>query len=153
MNGSRKSLLAALIALFSSVALTTGCGGPYDSSISGTVTLAGQALPHGTVTFKPLGTGPLAYGRIQSDGTYTIFTGREEGLVSGEYVASVLSVESAPPPANGGPPAAGKYLTPPWYHSPDTSGLKFNVASGSNEINLELTKTPPAGWKPAARRR
>ena len=40
----------------------------------------------------------------------------------------------------------GKLITPMWYRSKESSGLTYNVESGSNEINLELKSQPPAGW-------
>lgn len=139
-------------ALFA-LTLLVGCGGP-ESRVTGVVSLGGKPLPRGTVTFKPVAGGALAVSRIADNGGYELFTGREAGLKAGDYQVSVLAnAESGPPPANGGPPPPGKPITPPWYNTPETSGLQFTVEGGSNEINLELTSTPPAGWKPAARRR
>jgi hypothetical protein len=138
----------------SSLALV-GCGGPYDSYVSGLATLDGSALPRGTVSFNPNQPGPASYGVITSDGSYLIKTGREEGLPSGEYTATVVArEESIPDDSNRGlPPKAGKRITPPWYLSKSTSNLKFTVEPGSNEINLELTSEPPPDWKPPGKRR
>lgn len=132
-----------------------GCGGPYNADVSGKVTLDGNVVPTGTVSFLPAGGGPAAYARIDSSGNYTIRTGREEGLPAGEYSVSVVANE---PPAvqqtaDGGPPPPGKAITPPWYRSQQTSGLKFTVAPGSNTIDLTLSSQPPDGWKPTRRRR
>ena len=136
------------------LASISGCGGVYDSSVTGTVTLDGTAVPRGTVTYHPTAGGPAAYALIQEDGSYTIHTGREEGLPAGEYGVTVTANE---PPAvkqtaTGGPPPPGKAITPEWYRSMVASGLKFNVASGDNEINLELKSQPPAGWNPSRQR-
>lgn len=127
-----------------------GCGGVYDSSVSGVVTLDGSPVPRGTVTFSPEGTGPTAYGQIQSDGAYQLRTGKEEGLPPGQYTVTVIANE---PPAEarsktGGPAPMGKPITPDWYRDPAQSGLSFPVNDGENEINLELTSTPPAGYVP-----
>jgi hypothetical protein len=137
------------------LAFVSGCGGPYNAKVSGKVTLDGNTVPTGTVSFMPTGGGPPAYARIDSSGNFTIRTGREEGLPAGEYAVSVVANE---PPAvkqneRGGPPPPGKPITPPWYRSQETSGLKFSVEPGSNEIDLELTSQPPEGWKPTRRRR
>jgi len=131
----------------------SGCGGVYDSSVSGTVTIDGQAVPRGTVTYHPTAGGPAAYAPIQENGSYTIHTGREEGLPSGEYQVTVAAHEAAAQlmSKDGGPMPPGKAITPIWYRSKESSGLKFNVESGSNEINLELTLQPPAGWNPRGR--
>jgi hypothetical protein len=131
-----------------------GCGGVYDASVAGVVTLDSNPVPRGTVTFKPTGSGPAAYGQIQSDGAYTLRTGREEGLPPGEYYVTVVANEPAPmqQTASGGPPPPGKPITPAWYKRTETSGLTFKVEPGSNDINLELSSTPPAGWQDPAQR-
>lgn len=127
-----------------------GCGGPYDAGVTGIVTLDGTAVPRGTVSFAPVGGGPAAYARIDSDGSYTMQTGRAVGLPSGEYQVTVAANE--PPTiqrtAAGGPPPDGKSITPEWYRTRQTSGLKYKVERGKNKIDLELTSQPPAGWKP-----
>lgn len=127
-----------------------GCGGTYPSSAYGVVTLDGNAVPRGAVTFQPLSGGAAAYGMISDDGKYAVRTGREQGLPSGEYEVTVTANEAPPEQADRhGPPPPGKAITPAWYRMKETSGLKFTVKPGKNEINLELTTKPPAGWKPA----
>ena len=87
---------------------------------------------------------------IGEDGSYSIQTGREAGLPSGEYVVSVAANEAptAAQTAKGGPPPPGKAITPAWYRMKETSGLKFTVKPGKNEINLKLSSQPPSGSKP-----
>jgi hypothetical protein len=128
-----------------------GCGGRYDATLSGVVTLDGTPVPRGTVSFAPTGGGPIAYSRIGSDGSYSVQTGRDRGLPSGEYLVTVIANElpDASKLAPGVPPPDGKPITPKWYRSTKTSGLKFNVEHGKNTYNLELTSQPPAGWKAA----
>lgn len=142
------------ILLSSATWFLVGCGGPYDSSVSGTVTLSSTPLPRGTVSFIPQGPGAPAYGMIAPDGKYMLRTGREEGLASGSYLATVAANEvSVAAGKNGGPPPMGKPITPDWYRDPATSGLTFTVESGDNEINIDLNTTPPPGWKPPPKRR
>lgn len=137
-----------------SALLLAGCGGTHDAEVAGVVTLDSTPLSRGVVSFTPQGPGALAYGQIESDGQYRIWTGHEEGLPPGQYAVSVVATESTGDRGkDGGPPPMGKLLTPPWYTNPATSGLAFTVAPGANEINLELTKTPPPGYKPPAGRR
>jgi hypothetical protein len=127
-----------------------GCGGAYDSTAVGTVTLDGQPVPRGTVSFAPSNGGPAAYARIEENGHYAAHTGREVGLPAGEYQVTVIANE--PPQVgaapNGAPPPDGKPITPEWYRSAKTSGLKYTIERGKNKIDLELTSQPPAGWKP-----
>jgi len=143
-----------MVATLTSVAMS-GCGGVYDASVSGVVQLDGKPVHRGTVCYNPAGNGPSAYGRIESDGSYFLRTGREEGIPSGQYKVTVVANE---PPAEkrsetGGPPPAGKLITPAWYKSAKTSGLDYSIESGSNEINLELTSEPPPDWEPKPKRR
>jgi hypothetical protein len=106
-------------------------------------------VPNGTVAFSPVNGGPAAYGRIEESGNYIIRTGRETGLPAGDYQVTVAASEPSKALQNekGGPPPPGKAITPAWYRSKDTSGLKFTVKRGSNTIDLPLNSTPPAGWK------
>ncbi|MEX2309879.1 MAG: carboxypeptidase-like regulatory domain-containing protein [Pirellulales bacterium] len=146
---SRFCVVAATLCV---VALV-GCGGPYDSSVSGMVTLDGQAVPRGTVSYQPKAGGPAAYARIEN-GSYVMRTGREEGLPSGDYYVTVTANEpsAVARTEGGGPPPPGKPITPMWYRTKDTSGLSFMVEPGDNEIDLELKSPPPPGWNPRAHR-
>jgi hypothetical protein len=105
------------------------------------------------VAYQPVSGGPPAYGPIAEDGSYTIRTGREEGLPSGDYTVTVTANElpAVQKTASGGPPPPGKPITPLWYRSKDTSGLRFTVESGDNELDLKLDSKPPAGWRPSGR--
>jgi hypothetical protein len=135
------------LAVVAVVLIVTGCGGPYDASVTGVATLDGSPIPRGTVKYIPNGAGPSAYGLIEEDGSYTLMTGREDGLPSGSYTVTVVANEKSIPSANpSAPPTPGKPITPPWYRTESTSGLNVTVQPGSNEINLELSWQPPAGW-------
>lgn len=137
-----------------SALLLTGCGGPYNASVSGIVSLDEQNLERGTVAFFPTAGGPPAYGQIESDGSYTVRTGREDGIIAGEYQVTVAANE---PPAtqrskSGGPPPPGKSITPIWYRSQQTSGLSITVEPGNNEIDLPLSNDPPPNWQDPRKR-
>jgi hypothetical protein len=148
MNIRLTRTCGGLVVIAGSLIGIVGCGGAYDASVAGSVTLDGNAVPRGTITFAPVNGGPAGYARIDG-GKYTVYTGREEGLPAGDYDVTVISNEAAAAQANanGGPPPPGKAITPAWYRAKDTSGLKFTVKPGSNSIDLPLNSTPPAGWK------
>jgi hypothetical protein len=142
------------IGAIGAIACISGCGGTYDATVSGVVTIDGAIVPNGTVAYSPVAGGPAGYSPIETNGAYVIRTGRENGLPAGEYQVTVTAYEPAKmlQTEKGGPPPPGKALTPAWSRTKDTSGLKFTVNPGSNEINLDLKSQPPAGWKPGARR-
>lgn len=112
----------------------------YESTVTGTVTLDGQPLDHGTVVFKPVGgmSNP-ATGAIDSKGQYFLETTKEEGLSPGEYNVSVSSYEIDPDRPIGERQMDAKLLTPLKYASPQTSGLSYTVEPGANSIDLELS--------------
>ena len=117
-----------------------GCGSNAESTVYGTVTLDGEPLDHGSVTFVPnTNEGRAASGSIDTGGNYKVQAGQTGGLPAGEYVVKVSSREPAKPNPQGGPPTPGKLLTPKRYFNSNRSGLNFQVEAGSNEINLELT--------------
>ena len=141
LNALRWSSPGVITVMFCMVGSVTGCGGQFNASVKGIVTLDGKAVPCGMVTYQPKGGGPIAYARIEQNGSYIVRTGREEGLSSGDYDVTVTANE--PPAATqnggGGPPPPGKAITPIRYRSKATSGLSFVVEPGDNEINLKLT--------------
>jgi hypothetical protein len=139
-------------ALAAALLSTMGCGGPYDASVSGVVRFNNAPLTTGTVQFTPQQPGPSGYGFIEEDGSYSIMTGREEGLPSGSYVVTVVANEPSTPNKDPSlPPTPGKPITPAWYRNATQSPLQQNVEPGDNEINLDLTTQPPPGWPPPRR--
>lgn len=120
-------LLAALVA--------AGCGETHDPTypVTGKVTLNGQPLTTGTVTFTPEN-GPSATGEIGADGTYSLITPPErEGAMPGTYQVSVSAVEVD---AEG----LARSLLPSKYSAGQTSGLTATVqADKENTVNLDLT--------------
>ncbi len=116
-----------------------GCSGA-ESTVSGVVTLDGTPVEQGDVTFYPAqtGKGQAASGDITNGGKYTIQAAQTGGLPAGEYLVRVVSRGDSTPHAQGGPPTPGKFLLPVRYSDAATSGLRFDVQPGSNEINLEL---------------
>jgi hypothetical protein len=120
------------------LAMACGCGKTHDAAITGLVRLDGKPVTQGCglVAFRPVGSGPMAYGNIQSDGTYRIVTGGSKGLPSGEYIVTVsVSDVSSPDGREGG---FGKQLIPLRYGNPEQSGLKFTVQPGSNRFDISL---------------
>jgi len=153
MKSERKTYGFATLVAAALLVSAVGCGGTFDSGVTGVVTLDGKVVPCGTISFQPKAGGPAAYARIDADGNYVVLSGRVEGLPSGDYYVTVSANE--PPTvtqtAQGGPPPPGKPITPQWYRTRNTSPLTFVVEPGNNEINLELTSTPPPGWNPQRR--
>ncbi len=130
--------------LVSFVLLLAGCGGGLPASVGGTVMLDGKPLTTGNVTFQSQESGITAYGQIQSSGRYTLQTGTDKGLPAGEYTVTVVATE--PLPAVTDPkvaPAPPKLITPAKYNNPASSGLKFTVKTGSNDIDLSLNSNGP----------
>ncbi|MEM8944950.1 MAG: hypothetical protein AAGD11_07170 [Planctomycetota bacterium] len=114
-----------------------GCGGK-PATVTGTVTIDGSSLQQGQISFTPTGGGMRASAIIQNDGSYEIRTNRDFGLEIGEYAVAVVSREIIKP-SSGGPPMPGKYLAPRKYGRTKTSGLKYTVEKGSNEIDIDLS--------------
>jgi hypothetical protein len=118
---------------------TIGCGGGQEATVRGTVTLDGQPLARGSVTFLPVENGTGASASINADGSFEARTSDMDGMKAGDYLITVrASAEPAPNP-QGGPPIPGKLLTPAKYGRSETSGLKATINRGANDLNLELS--------------
>ena len=132
----RAVALAALI-------FFAGCSG--DSSVSGKVTLDGNPLTSGTVTFHPTGSGPVGIGSIGEDGRFVVAVGTSKTLPPGEYIVTVVATEPLEKDkfdAKGAPmaPKAPKRITPDRYADKDMSDLRKTITTGSNVVDLELKK-------------
>lgn len=145
-----RPLALRMLGLIALATCFAGCGGRFEAKLNGKVTLDGEPLPTGNVTFRPTEVGgSAAYARIDESGYYAVQTGRDYGLPAGTYNVTVMAREK---PAvqygkDGAPPPSGKQITPDWYHSANTSGLTVDVKPGSNRYDIELTSTPPEGWQ------
>jgi hypothetical protein len=114
------------------------CAPENYAEVSGTVTVDKTPLTTGMVTFHPVAGGPVAYGNIDAAGRYSLSTGSKRGLVSGEYIVTVVATEKPPAGTVKGPEPIGKLLTPERYGHKDKSTLKYTVTPGSNAIDLPL---------------
>ena len=129
---------SVFILLFSVFGMLTGCGASNESTVSGKVTLDGQPLERGTVTFHPVAGGPAAYGQIQANSSYRLKTGSAAGLALGKYVVTVVATESPKLSEEAGekiPPL----LTPERYGEVKRTDLEFTIRPGDNTIDLALT--------------
>ncbi len=141
----RSHYLATLVLLAMTVSLV-GCGGGDGldrQAVTGTVTLDGQPLATGLITFDPASaTAETSTATEIVDGTYTFSS--QNGPVPGDYRVVINSSggESIEPPAGQAP--GDTFLPPPEEKVPakynSNTTLTATVESGSDEpINFELT--------------
>jgi hypothetical protein len=121
------------------VVLAAGCSrSSQESQVSGNVSLDGQQIGPGIIVFAPVDHGTPAIGPIDGDGSYSMSTSHEVGLSAGKYKVGI-SIREMPTNVKRGdrlPP--GKLLIPERYEDSATSGLEFDVAPGTNTIDIEL---------------
>lgn len=138
-----------------------GCGGSGDQldtySVTGVVTYNGSAVEGASIGFVPEEAGkPSAFGRTDSDGTYTLTTYEaDDGAPAGAYTVTVTKFEVVataqqgsgtdesdpnyvPPPDNPAPTPPPKSLVPKKYNSAKTSDLTRDVAESDNTVDIEL---------------
>ena len=132
------SLVVTCAFLISAIGCETS---PYESTVSGTVSLDGVPIGPGIVQFIPAGNSHNpATGTIQVDGDYELQTSKKTGLQPGEYQVTV-AVYDQPEVAPGerAAPGSAPLRTPEKYFSLETTDLKFTVEPGVNELNIELS--------------
>ncbi|WP_428305089.1 hypothetical protein [Lacipirellula sp.] len=139
VNSARTAATLLLVAAATCLA-TSGCSKSDYSTVSGGVSLDGKPLDGGAIVFVPETSGPLAYGKVRPDGSYTLqSSGGVEGLKPGNYVVTISY--------RSGQPSFGMTLAqiqalekvPISYTTPETSSLHEQVLAGENVIDLKLT--------------
>lgn len=113
--------------------VVAGCGSGTWGTATGTVTLDGEPLKDGVITFHPAGKQASGAGQV-TDGNFTISTGQKEGLSVGKYKVTV-SASTIP---KEGTSERAKLLTPPKYARTETTDLEADVKSGSNKFTFEM---------------
>ncbi|MFO1002875.1 MAG: carboxypeptidase-like regulatory domain-containing protein [Planctomycetaceae bacterium] len=144
------------VMMLAAVVFSSGCGGASDAPtlyrVSGIVTYKGQNVPGAKVMFMGDGTKPPAVGITNEDGKYSLSSLAGTGAVAGRHVVAVIK-ESEPDPtekvnmsmeeaaaAAQKPEKSSKptSLIPAKYADPQTSGLEFEVTSGTNDFPIDL---------------
>lgn len=108
-----------------------GCGdsGPPSGTISGKVTLGGEPITSGNVSFYSEQLGSGAQASISQDGTYTL----ANALQTGEYQVAVRGVDGNP-----GEPEPEPTKVPKKYWMEATSGLTVTLNPGANTFDIPL---------------
>jgi hypothetical protein len=130
-----RSSLVVLIVL-----LAAGCerDDPLPAPVHGRVFYQGSPLSHGSIVFTPDpdrgGSGPLARGNIQADGTYTLTTDGRKGAPAGWHRVSIVAVETSSTRPRSTEFAEVRSLLPRKYAAPDLSGLEALVKAGEDNV-------------------
>ena len=137
--------LSLVIFLFPVLGLVVGCSQSSDElprePVSGTVTLDGQPLSNGAITFIPE-TGVGGGGGTITDGAFSI--GREGGLVPGKYkvaiYASEKTAETTKPDQVGGTKKESKVakeLIPTKYNAQTELSAEIQKG-GTRDLKFDL---------------
>jgi len=129
------------------VAIVTAACGP-SNRVKGTVTVADQPLPAGSVTFLCEGKGrPAISAAISESGVYEIVN-----PPAGRARVAVKTFKPQPRPEPGVSPATGIDYSLSWedtgpyvpiperYGSPHTSGLECTIVGGTQAFNISLAR-------------
>jgi hypothetical protein len=119
--------------------VTAGCGRDNFGTVEGTVTLDGKKLDGGSVTFSPIAGGTLSFGNIATDGSFHLQTATIQGVVPGEYVATVSYRRGRPSPGMSDREIESLEKVPVRYCKQNTSDLRFDVKPGDNSAELKMT--------------
>ena len=137
-GGSRCGLSVWFLAL-----TIAGCGGGDSlnrGSVSGKVTLDGQPVETGSISFLPTdGTqGPMAAGQI-SKGQYSIAA--KVGPVVGKYSVQIEAFRDTGKKNEGGSPIS-EPMIPPQYNSQTTLKVEIKKGANTHDFTLQSQQSP-----------
>lgn len=142
---------AACLFLGIACLFAVGCGGGKGDRqktvpVKGTVTFSGTPVPHGSLLFVPVNSGPPAQANLKTDGTFTVGTyDTSDGMIPGEYRVTISGQMVAPDPNANETPDADAVLPdvkplPNKYGAESTSGLTVTISeTEKNELTFDLT--------------
>ena len=126
---------SALLFLAVVAGAVSGCGDgrPARVKVSGYITVEGQPLKFGGVSFKPVDGGRAAGGGVNSDGQYlTTMYKLNDGLPPGSYMVAVNAVENINYKSQ-------RWHAPKSYSEHATAGLSVEITEETTDLNFELT--------------
>ncbi len=130
----------AIITVCCALASLVGCGGSSDKAIvKGKVTYKGAPVTGGTLTLAPASGPPLSV-TIKADGTFQtsdIPTGQMGVGIDTDSIMAMPGGSMANPPKDVQMPK--KVVIPAKYKDPKTSGLTWDIKSGTNTKDFDLT--------------
>ena len=134
--------IAAFAAVAAAAVLSASCTGGGNGTVSGRITLNGQPLKDGLITFESQVGSMNAYSAAIRDGIY-----ETEPIPAGLCKVTVIHSAVPRPTETGGndlvpvrtPKQGPGQVVPDKYHKSDTSGLTFTVKAGANTYDQDLT--------------
>ena len=134
-----KSISILFVVISSVIFLSlSGCGDGRARRVpvAGTVTIDGQPLSHGSVTFMPLATtgeSRAGGGSLNENGEFALSSYTpNDGLLAGKYQVMVLAIE----PINE---TSQRWHAPQKYSGFKSSGLNFDITEAVSDLKIELT--------------
>jgi hypothetical protein len=139
-SSAAASLLANIAIAVACAGMLVGISGCRDSGlvrVKGRVTYAdGAPVPLGRVIIDAGGKPTGAWGRIKSDGRFTIGTLKEnDGVAPGTYRVRIVDASTV-----SGPDGPGKIFVAPKFSDFATSGLEFRVPE---QTDWQIKVEPP----------
>lgn len=135
MNLSHRRLSFAFLLLF--LVATIGCGG-MPATVTGKVTVDGNTYKGLRVTFVPEAGGAAVSGKTDEQGNYTLRTGKQQGLVPGEYRVTVTGFSKTPSPTMTAAEVKALRIVPEESSNRETTPHRATIVAGSNEVNFDL---------------
>jgi hypothetical protein len=127
--------ISSLLGLLLLIGLAGCTGGVKTTTVSGKVTVDGQPVTEGNVSFLPVGKetkAGLCVGQIDSGGNYKIFTDGKEGAPEGKYK---VTVTRSMMPSSGTTKPSTPFNSK--YSNVNTTPLTIDVPSGNYDLKLD----------------
>jgi len=130
--------------LFLALCCAAFCGCSHEEPggiVRGKVIYKKVPFDQGSIVFYPAGSGKVAYGDVQKDGTFQLLNANKgERIEPGKYVAVVIAGTHQIAETRDDPTYSSQPVVPFKFSSVTNSPLKYEVVIGENDFELNLDK-------------